>query len=119
MADVSAQSFERAMHHEATGPASQADDSRARESRDPPAPGEKHVDVLSDRGSTPLASTNKKAAIRLLFYWCPLEFNSFAASELPQIVTPDLRRGAEAPFIRNALHRRYEPCGADTRKERL
>ena len=58
MASVSAQSFERAMHHEATERLSLTTGASARESKGSSAPGEKPVDRFSDRGSIPLASTN-------------------------------------------------------------
>jgi len=55
--NVSAQSFERATHHEATKSLSVTARAGMRECKQPSEPGEVSVKVLSDRGSTPLAST--------------------------------------------------------------
>jgi len=68
VASVSAQSFERAMHHEATKRLSLTTGASAREFKGSSAPGEKPVDRFSDRGSIPLASTNQALDERLLFY---------------------------------------------------
>ena len=57
---MSAQSFERAMHHEATKRLSLTTGASAREFKGSSAPGEKPVDRFSDRGSIPLASTRVK-----------------------------------------------------------
>ena len=62
MVNVSAQSFERAMHNEATESPRVTVPARTRECKRPSAPGEIPVKMLSDRGSTPLTSTKKKQA---------------------------------------------------------
>ena len=60
MVNVSAQSFERAMHHEATKSPRVTAPARTRECKQPSAPGEVPVKVLSDGGSTPPTSTKQK-----------------------------------------------------------
>ena len=62
MVNVRAQSFERGMHHEATKSPRVTAPARTRECKQPSAPGEVPVKVLSDGGSTPPTSTKKKAA---------------------------------------------------------
>ena len=59
MVNVSAQSFERAMHNEATKSRRVTVPAGTRECKQSSAPGEVPVKVLSDRGSTPLTSTRK------------------------------------------------------------
>ena len=57
--NVRALSFARTMHHEATESDSVTTHGRRRECKESSAPGEGPEEVLSDRGSTPLASTKK------------------------------------------------------------
>ena len=59
MVNVSAQSFERAMHNEATKPRRVTVPAGTRECKQSSAPGEVPVKVLSDRSSTLLTSTKK------------------------------------------------------------
>ena len=70
MVNVSAQSFERAMHNEATKSRRVTAPAGTRECKQPSAPGEVPVKVLSDRGSTPLTSTkNTVSAVWLGLYF--------------------------------------------------
>ena len=57
MVNVRTLSFARAMHHEATKPSSVTVRGWVRECKGSSAPGESPEETLSDRGSTPLAST--------------------------------------------------------------
>ena len=72
MVNVSVQSFERAMHNEATKSPRVTAPAGTRECKQPSAPGEVPVKVLSDRGSTPLTSTtNNDPAFhgRVIILW--------------------------------------------------
>ena len=76
---VRAQSFERTMNHEATKPLSVTARARARECKEPSAPGEVPVQALSDGGSIPPTSTR----IGLLFLQ---DSNPTFFSYIPEIV---------------------------------
>ena len=60
--NVSAQSFERATHNEATEVVSLSTGAQLRECKRSSAPGEVSVNVLSDAGSTPAISTIKETS---------------------------------------------------------
>ncbi len=67
MVPVSAQSFERTTHNEATDSASLTAGAQGREYKRPYALGEVPVKVLSDGGSTPPIST--KGVLNKLYYF--------------------------------------------------
>ena len=58
---MSTERVDRATHHDSTDPVSVTTHARERECNGSSALGEVPVEGLSDRGSTPLASTNKIA----------------------------------------------------------